>query len=136
MEINVISSDENGQRQESTLKMPKLPKWGMADEIGYEPKTTFWDDFSIADLYGLEAIVDTFRRAFAEWRHDVVYLAELALVLNHKGCFYYSAAEQHDHDKTLETLSQLYFTMWSFVNDWAKTNLNEKDFAYYFKITD
>ncbi len=23
--------------------------WKMAREIGYEPKTTFWQDFSIAD---------------------------------------------------------------------------------------
>ena len=30
--------------------------------IGYEPKTTFWMDFSIADKFGIEAIVDTFNQ--------------------------------------------------------------------------
>ena len=36
--------------------------------IGYEEKTTFWDDFSIADAFGMVAIKDTYRRAFNEWK--------------------------------------------------------------------
>lgn len=35
-------------------------------ENGYQPKTTFWMDFSIADRFGTEAIVDTYERAFKE----------------------------------------------------------------------
>lgn len=53
-------------------------------EIGYECKTTFWMDFSIADRFGIAAVKDTFKRAFKEWRTNVVYLTELVLVLNHK----------------------------------------------------
>ena len=30
--------------------------------------TTFWQDFSIADAFGVAAIKDTFKRAFAEWK--------------------------------------------------------------------
>jgi len=37
-------------------------------ENGYEVKTTFWEDFSIAERFGLSAIQDTFNRAFKEWK--------------------------------------------------------------------
>ena len=37
-------------------------------ENGYEVQTTFWEDFSIAELCGLSAIQDTFNRAFKEWK--------------------------------------------------------------------
>ena len=35
---------------------------------GYQPKTTFWMDFSIADRFGIEAIIDTYERDFKEWQ--------------------------------------------------------------------
>ena len=40
-------------------------------ENGYELQTTFWNDFSIADRFGLSAIQDTFNRAFKEWKENV-----------------------------------------------------------------
>lgn len=53
-------------------------------ENGYELQTTFWEDFTIADRFGLSAIQDTFNRAFEEWKEHYKYLTELILVLNHK----------------------------------------------------
>ena len=53
-------------------------------ENGYELQTTFWEDFSIADRFGLSAIQDTFKRAFEEWKNNYKYLTELILVLNHE----------------------------------------------------
>ena len=53
-------------------------------ETGYDTKTTFWDDFSIADRFGNDEIQDTFNRAFNEWKSNAVFVTELALVLNHK----------------------------------------------------
>ena len=58
-------------------------------ENGYELQTTFWEDFSIADRFGLSAIQDTFKRAFEEWKNNYKYLTELILVLNHKIWQYY-----------------------------------------------
>ena len=63
-----------------------IPRWNIEEETGYKPFTTFWQDFSIADTYGLQAIQDTFNRAFDEWKEDYKYLTELVLVLNHKIC--------------------------------------------------
>lgn len=133
MEIRIIDMT-GGTPKEQTLKMPKLPEWTMAQESGYEPKTTFWNDFSIADLYGPDAIIDTFKRAFREWREDVEYLTELALVLNHKGFFYYR--EKEPKSSSLNLISRLYFMMWEQVDNYAHEHLDDEDFAYYHRITD
>lgn len=133
--INVV--DMSGDKpKEFTITMPRLPEWSMAKELGYEPKTTFWQDFSIADLYGLNAIQDTLRRAFGEWCEDVEYVAELALVLNHKGFWYYAAAEQRDNNERLRALAQTYFAMYEAVNDYAKEHFTGEDAEYYFRVTD
>lgn len=36
-------------------------------ENGYDLITTFWEDFSIADKYGVAGVKDTYKRAFSEW---------------------------------------------------------------------
>ena len=40
-------------------------KWNVEELCGYKPITTFWDDFTIAEAFGIDAIRDTFNRAFA-----------------------------------------------------------------------
>lgn len=45
-----------------------IPKWNITEFCGYKPLTTFWQDFSIADKFGNNAIEDTFKRAKAEWK--------------------------------------------------------------------
>ena len=52
---------------------------GVVLENGYEMKTTFWDDFTIADLFGEHAIEDTFNRAFKEWKNKTVDYLSLSL---------------------------------------------------------
>lgn len=133
--INVIDMSGEEPRQ-FTFQMPKLPAWDMAQQIGYEPKTTFWQDFSIADIYGPEAIMDTFRRAFSEWRDDVEYIAEMSLVLNHKGLWYHTASEQHGGDEALSVISELYFTLWENLHDWARKHFTGEEGEYYFNVTD
>lgn len=94
---------------------------------GYKCVTTFWDDFSIADMFGAEAVEGTFERAFNEWKTNVVYLTELSLVLNHKGCCYYGNNDE---------LSKLYYELWSKLDNYCYEELNEDEVQYYFRITD
>lgn len=96
--------------------------------MGYEFKTTFWEDFTIADIFGIGAVKDTFERAFREWRSDVVYVTELALVMNWK-CW------QH-YEKGDEELAQLYSDYYHKVDGWCYANLEGDDLAYYWKTTD
>ena len=43
---------------------------GLKLENGYELKTTFWEDFTIAESFGVEAILDTFNRSFDNWKNN------------------------------------------------------------------
>lgn len=108
--------------------MFKLPKWNIEELTGYVPQTTFWNDFSIADQFGTDAIQDTYNRAFASWKHDAVYLTELVMVLNHK-CWY------HYHQKN-EKFQKLYSKLYYQAHDWALDNLKDKDIEYYLRTLD
>ena len=41
-----------------------IPKWNIAEITGYDPMTTFWQDFSMADKFGKS--------------HDTVHFLRLA----------------------------------------------------------
>ena len=105
-----------------------IESWGVEEELGYTPKTTFWQDFSIADKFGASAVKDTYRRAFRDWKSNYIYLTELVLVLNHK-CW-----RHYDHGNT--ELSELYSDLYYKCKDYAETHLKEKEFDYYFSVTD
>lgn len=95
---------------------------------GYEMQTTFWDDFTIAEHFGLEAVEDTFKRAFGEWKTDYKYLTELVLVLNWK-------IWQH-HDTNNHELAKLYDKYWREAEWYASENLKGEEYDYYFSVTD
>ena len=108
-----------------------LPVWNIEQITGYKPITTFWQDFSIADKFGLDAVKDTFKRAFSEWKCEYKYITELALVLNHKGWQHY---DRNCGDAN--ELSQLYFSLWEELDSWCADNLDEEAISYYYQTTD
>ena len=75
-----------------------------------EFKTTFKNDFTIADKFGASAVKDTFNRAFNEWKNNVVYVTELCVVLNWKIWEHY--------EKNNEELTRLYNDLWEKVDVW------------------
>lgn len=96
-------------------------------ENGYQVQTTFWDDFSIADRFGVAAIKDTYKRAFNEWKNNVVYVTELVMVLNHKIWQHYERNEEY---------GRLYNELWQECDTWCCDNLKGADAEYYFSTTD
>ena len=106
----------------------KVSVWNSLDEIGYEQKTTFWQDFSIADRFGADAVIDTFQRAFNCWKGTCIYLTELVLVLNRK-CW------QHYEDGNSE-LSELYGELFYKAQDYAYNHLIGEDLNYFWRTTD
>lgn len=104
-----------------------IPRWNITELNGYEPKTTFWQDFSIADRFGPNAVKDTFNRAFEEWKSDHVYLTELVLVLNHKIWQHYG----HNDD-----LARLYNDFWTEADRYACENLTGEELSYFYNVTD
>lgn len=105
----------------------KLSRWNIEEFTGYKPITTFWQDFSIADNFGIGAIQDTYNRAFKEWKTDYKYLTELVLVLNHKSW---------EHYGTDNKISRLYVKLYEDTNEYAITHLKGNELEYYFRVID
>ena len=105
-----------------------IPAWGIEAATGYTPQTTFWQDFSIAERFGIAAIKDTFKRCFEEWKDDTVYATELALVLNWKGWAWY--------DLNREEVSGLYCDLFYKVQNYVYEHWDSEAISYYYKITD
>ena len=93
----------------------------------YELQTTFWDDFSIADIFGTAAVQDTYDRTFAEWKSNCICLTELAMVLNHKIWQWY---------RRNDNLARLYNNLWSQAAVYAEENLQGSELEYYLMTTD
>lgn len=98
------------------------------NEYGYETKTTFYQDFTIADAFGEMAILDTFERAFNDWKTNIVFLTELSIVLNHK-------IWEHYHKKN-DNITQLYDRLWKKTDQYCMETLKGADLDYYVKVTD
>lgn len=94
---------------------------------GYETQTTFWEDFSIADMFGAEAVKDTFNRAFKGWKDNYIYLTELVMVLNWK---------VWQHYENNEPLAKLYQELWKKADYYACNNLKDEEAEYFFRVTD
>ena len=75
----------------------------MFNQTGYECFTTFFEDFTIAEKFGIDAVKDTYNRAFKEWKSNYKYLTELVMILNWKIWQHY---EKNDE------LATLYNSLW------------------------
>lgn len=96
----------------------------MALMIGYEMKTSFWRDFNIADRFGLDAIKDTYKRAFDEWKNDKVYATELVLVLNWKSW-------EHADGIIADEIGSWYADKFYELRDWCLDNWTDEDAKSY-----
>ena len=99
----------------------------MVNMTGYESKTTFWDDFCIAERFGHKAIKDTFNRAFDEWKSNIEYITELVMILN------WRMWRLADFD---EDTAKLYEDLWKIADGWCMDNLKGDDLNYFLSITD
>lgn len=94
----------------------------------YETITTFWTNFSIADHFGSEAVRDTWRRAFREWKSDYKYLTELVMVLNHKIWEHWNNGN--------EPMARVYNSLWERTAAYADETLKGEELSYYYQVTD
>lgn len=107
--------------------MLTIANWNIEQMTGYKPKTTFYTDFSIADHFGKEAIMETYERAFNQWKHNVEYVTELSMALNWK---------IWEHHTKNESIARLYDTLWRKIDKWCMENLKGDDISYYIRTTD
>ena len=91
--------------------------------MDYEFKTTFRVDFTIADNYGIDAVKETFKRVFREWKTNYIFLYELTLVMNLK-CW------EHYKNNNIE-ISKLYAKYYHQLRDYSLNNLKGKELEYF-----
>lgn len=96
--------------------------------MDYEFKTTFWNDFTIADKFGARAIKDTYKRAFEEWKNDYEYLTELVLVLNWK-------LWEHYENGNIE-VAKIYNGLWEKAQNYGYKTLKGDELTYFIRTLD
>ena len=89
---------------------------------------TFWMDFTIADAFGVNAIKDTFNRAFKEWKDNYKMLTALVITLNHKIWQHYEAKN--------DELALLYDGLWKQADQYACDTLKDEELEYFLEATD
>lgn len=102
-----------------------------AAEFGYERKTTFFSDLSIAEWYGKSSILETFFNVVYSpnnWVHNVVYFTEFVMCLNWLGWLWY--------ERNFEELSKLYFELYEEALNLAYEKYSGDDLSYFIKTLD
>ena len=108
-----------------------MKNWNIEAITGYQPKTTFYTDFSIADMFGESAIRDTYKRAFNEWKKNYVYLTELTMVLNWKIWEHYESQSARS-----KAYAKLYNELWGETDLYCANNLKGDELKYFYRTTD
>ena len=99
-----------------------------AAEFGYERKTTFFSDLSIAEWYGTDSVRDTYKNVIGSWVKDVVYFTEFVMCLNWLGWLWY--------ERNFEELSKLYFELYEEALNLAYEKYSGDDLSYFIKTLD
>ena len=101
--------------------------WNIEAMTGYKPMTTFYMDFSIADLFGINAIKSTYKRALDGWKDDYKYITELYMVLNWK---------IWEHYQTNRVFAEEYEKLWDELGGWVEEHFNKDELVYFYRTTD
>lgn len=98
------------------------------DNFGYETISTFYSDLTIADAYGKNGVLDTFKRVIKHWFKDRDMFTEFVICLNVK-------AWQH-HGEGNQQLSALYSDLFYKAKDKVYDEWSKEDIRYFFEMTD
>ena len=104
-----------------------IKTWNIEEMTGYKPISTFYEDFSIADHFGIPAIKDTYKRAMEGWKNNYKMLTELVMALNWK---------IWEHYETNEKVARVYNDLWETADNYALDNLKGDELSYFIQTVD
>ena len=94
---------------------------------GYKMQTTFFQDFAIADKFGIKAIDETFNISFNNYKDNLIYITELAIVMSNKSCEWYGRDEER---------MQRYADYYHHVDEWCMKRFKGAELKFYLDTTD
>ena len=97
-------------------------------ETGYERKTTFFSDLSIAEWYGIKEVEDTISRVVKNWFDNVEMFTEFVMCVNHKSWEHY----QRENFELSKFYSEKFYELQNMVYE----NWDSEAQQYYYQITD
>lgn len=92
----------------------------------YKRQTTFAKDFAIAERFGKNAVLDTFKRSVHNFRDNKEYFAEMILVTNFL-CWYFNFHKQDDWSKLY---AELYYLSRDLYFEYLGSNQEAMDYYY------
>lgn len=104
-----------------------LERMSLEKMLNYKFESSFWEEFSIAENYGRDAVKEHYDLVFSQWKDNLKYLTELVLVLNIKIFIWYGV----DDD-----LGQMYDQLWKETDGYALETLKGDDLHYYLSTLD
>lgn len=110
-----------------TINIGTIKTWNIEAMTGYKPRTTFYEDFSIADHFGTSAVRDTYCMAFNGWQNNIEYMTELVMVLNWKIA---------EHYRNNYRLAEMYDELWHKADEWVYDHFDGEDLQYFLRTTD
>ena len=102
-------------------------KQSLERQFDFHFETTFWEEFSIADNYGSEGVIEHYNLVFNQWKDNLRFLTELVLVLNWKIYQWYQGDDN---------LGMTYDELWKMTDGYALETLKGDDLHYYLSILD
>ena len=102
-------------------------KQSLERQFDFQFETTFWEEFSLADNYGSEGVIEHYNLVFNQWKDNLRFLTELVLVLNWKIYQWYQVDD---------TLGMTYDELWKMTDGYALETLKGDDLHYYLSILD
>ena len=116
--------------------------WPITEMTGYEPKTTYWNDFETAEMFsGMNGVRKTYKNAFKNWKDNVEYITEICMVLNWRAWLWSDRSKSDEWGgkglaKQCLDYAKLYTELWEECDTWCCNNLKGEDLNYFYRTTD
>lgn len=95
--------------------------------LDYNFISTFYEEFSISDHYGVDGVREHYKMVFNEWKDNYRFLTELTLVLNIKIWSWF---------KLNDELGLVYDELWKETDSYALKHLKGEELDYYLTTLD
>lgn len=110
-----------------TLSNILLEKLALEKMLDYKFESTFWEEFSIAENHGGDAVREHYDLVFPQWKDNIKFLTELVLVLNLKLFIWF---------KVDDDLGKMYEDLYVDTDAYALSTLEGEDLGYYLHTLD